>query len=210
MPHIGVDEAGKGDYFGYLVVAAVYVDDEAEKKLRALRVKDSKLLLDSPATKLAAEIRKTCLYDIVKISPEKYNLLYKKFKNLNKMLAWGHAKAIENLLPKTKAEYVITDKFGDEKFLKDALMEKGKAIRVDQVVKAESDIAVAAASVLARAEFLRTLRVLSREVGHVLPKGSTHVQDAGKFILKNYGEEGLSKLAKMHFRITKKLLSEKA
>ena len=207
MSHIGVDESGKGDYFGYLVVAAVYVDDTMEKKLKELKVKDSKLLIDSTALKLAKEIKKICKYDIVKISPEKYNPLYKKFNNLNTILAWAFARSIENLLSTPlKPEFIITDKFGDEKFLEDALMEKGRKVKILQMIKAESDIAVAAASVLARAEFLQTLRALSREIGYVLPKGATHVEEAAKHIIQNYGIEGLSAIAKMHFRTTKKIL----
>lgn len=205
MSHIGVDESGKGDYFGYLVVAAVYVDDTTERKLKDLKVKDSKLLLDSTALKLAAAIKKICKHDIVKISPEKYNSLYKKFNNLNKILAWAHSRAIENMLSKVSPDFVIADKFADEKVLNAVLMEKGQKVKIIQMIRAESDIAVAAASVLARAEFLKTLRGLSREIGHVLPKGAAHVEEAAKYIIENYGEEGLSKIAKMHFRITKRL-----
>ncbi len=206
MSHIGVDESGKGDYFGYLVVAAVYVDDQTERKLKDLKVKDSKLLSDPAALKLAAAIKKLCKHDIVKISPEKYNSLYKKFDNLNKILAWAHSRAIENMLSKVSPDFVVADKFADEKVLNAVLMEKGRKAKIIQTVRAESDIAVAAASVLARAEFLKTLRGLSREIGHVLPKGATHVEGAAKYIIENYGEEGLSKIAKMHFRITKRIL----
>lgn len=206
MSHIGVDESGKGDYFGYLVVAAVFVDGAAEKKLQELKVRDSKKLVDSTAAKMAARIRKICRHNIVKISPERYNALYRKFRNLNKILAWAHARAVENLLEHVSADFVLIDKFADERFLKKALMERGKKAKIVQTVRAESDIAVAAASVLARAEFLRTLRMLSREIGYVLPKGSAHVEEAAKHVKENYGDEGLSKLAKVHFRTTKRIL----
>ena len=99
---MGVDESGKGDYFGYLVIAGVLVDDEAAKKLKVLGVKDSKSLSDASVHKIAAGIKKICRHDIVRISPEKYNMLYKNFKSLNRLLAWGHAQAIENLLQKIK------------------------------------------------------------------------------------------------------------
>ncbi len=208
--HIGVDESGKGDYFGYLVIAGVLVDDETEKKLRALGVKDSKKLLDFSALKLATQIKKICKYDVVKISPEKYNQLYKKFgpKGLNKLLAWGHARVIENLLGKNHCDYVITDKFGEERFLKDALMENGKKAKIIQMIRAESDIAVAAASILARAEFLKTLKKLSLEVDYKLPKGATHVEDAAKIMIERHGEEILTMIAKMHFKITKRILTK--
>lgn len=206
MGHIGVDESGKGDYFGYLVVAAVYVDGAAEEKLKALRVRDSKLVLDSTAQKMAAQIRKICRHDIVKISPEKYNLLYARFRSLNRLLAWGHARAIENMLGKVgNVEFVITDKFGDEDLVKNAVFEKTKKIKLIQKTRAESDIAVAAASVLARAEFLKTLRQLSLLVGYKLPKGSTHVEEAAKEMIQRHGADILGKVAKTHFKITKRL-----
>ena len=212
MKRIGVDEAGKGDYFGYLVVAAVYVGDE-ESRLKALGVKDSKKLLDSKVAELAREIKKICKdkYEIVKISPEKYNQLYKKFgpKGLNKLLAWGHARAIENLLSKVQCDLVITDKFAEERFVNEALMEKGRKAQIDQRINGESDIAVAAASILARDEFLKTLRSLGREIGVVLPKGATHVEEAAKQLVKKHGETILDYVAKKHFKTTKRVLKGK-
>ncbi|MBI2971751.1 MAG: ribonuclease HIII [Candidatus Aenigmarchaeota archaeon] len=210
MPHIGVDEAGKGDYFGYLVVAAVYVDDQTESRLKALGVKDSKMLSDAAVKGLAAKIRKLCMHDIVRISPEKYNMLYAKFKSLNRLLAWGHSRAIENVLDHVECDVVITDKFGDEKLVKDALFEKGKKVQLLQRIHAEQDTAVAAASILARQEFLATLRMLGREVGMVLPKGATHVEDAARQMVQTHGTESLGFVAKLHFKITKRILAQAA
>lgn len=208
MKWIGIDEAGKGDYFGYLVVAGVILDDEKKKKLEEMGVKDSKRLSDSAVTRLATSIRHVCKYDIVRISPEKYNTLYKKFKSLNKLLAWGHARVIENLLEKNEIDFIITDKFGDEKFLKNALFERGKKMKIHQRIRAESDMAVAAASVLARSEFLKTLKSLSMDVGYSLPKGATHVEEAGKEIVKKYDEKILDFVAKRHFKTTKRILGK--
>ena len=206
MKHIGVDEAGKGDYFGYLVIAGVVLDDTNEKKLKLLGVKDSKLLSDIAVKKIASEIKKACEYDIVKISPERYNQLYTKFKSLNKLLAWGHARVIKNLIEKTSCDRAISDKFGDESLIKDQL--KGVKIDLVQKINAESDTAVAAASILARDEFLTTLRKLGREVGIVLPKGSTHVKETAKALLNKYDENILSIVAKTHFKITKQVLKK--
>ena len=206
MKWIGVDEAGKGDYFGYLVVAGVVVDDAAAEKLRELRVRDSKSVSDLSVMKLSVQIKKICKHDILRISPEKYNQLYKKFKSLNKLLAWGHARVIENLLAKNKVDFVITDKFGEEKLLESALFEKGRKAVIHQRIRAESDMAVAAASILARAEFLRTLKHLSLEVGYKLPKGATHVEPAAKELVKKYDESVLDFTAKKHFKTTKRVL----
>jgi len=205
---IGVDESGKGDYFGYLVVAGVLLDEEKKKKLEEMGVKDSKKLSDSAVTRLATQIRRICKHDIVKISPEKYNMLYKKFKSLNTLLAWCHARVIENLLEKNEIDFIITDKFGDERFLKNALFERGKKAKIQQKIRAESDMAVAAASVLARAEFLKTLKKLSMEVGYSLPKGATHVEEAAKELVSKHKEEVLDFVAKRHFKTTKRVLQK--
>lgn len=129
---IGVDESGKGDYFGYLTIAAVYVDEKTENILNSHGVKDSKRLSDLQIKKLSSIIKKACEYNIVKISPEKYNKLYEKFGSLNKLLAWGHARSIENLLDKVNCDLVITDKFAEERVLKEYLMDKGKKVKILQ------------------------------------------------------------------------------
>jgi len=215
--HIGADESGKGDYFGYLVIAGVVVDDESEKKLREIGVKDSKMLSDSVVTKLSAAVKRTCgesKFNVVRISPEKYNTLQKKFKNLNALLAWGHAQVIENLLQKNNVDYIIVDKFADEKYMNDALAEKEKRGKIKQKVKliqnirGESDMAVAAASIIARTEFLRTLKQLSMEVGYSLPKGATHVEEAARELVKKYDESVLNFTAKKHFKTTKRVLGK--
>ncbi len=205
MPHIGVDESGKGDYFGYLVVGAVYVDEKNQIILKKIGVKDSKMIADNKIIELDKKIREMCKYEIVKISPEKYNIIYKKFKSLNKLLAWAHARAIENMLRKVKCDTAITDKFGEERFLKETLFEKSKKINIIQRTKAESDVAVAAASIIARAEFLKTLRQLGRLVGFVLPKGSAHVEPTAKQLIDKHGRDILDKVAKTHFKITKRI-----
>lgn len=199
---IGVDEAGKGDYFGYLVTAAVFVTSETEEKLKSLGVRDSKTISDPRIKELARTIMKICPYEIVKISPEKYNMLYKKFSSLNKMLAWSHQKAIQLLARKTMAKKAISDKFSDEKI-------EVEGVDIEQRINGESDIAVAAASILARDEFLKTLRQLGYTIGMVLPKGATHVEESAKKILEEHGEEGLKFVAKIHFKTTKKVLGKK-
>ena len=128
--YIGTDESGKGDYFGPLVVASVFVDREMKKKLLMLGVKDSKQLSDTAITGIAKRIRamNDCIFNLVIINPEKYNELYLKIGNLNRLLGWGHAKVLENILEKHKADEAISDKFGDEKLIVSALQKKGQKI----------------------------------------------------------------------------------
>ncbi len=204
--HIGLDESGKGDYFGPLVIAGVYVSSALEGSLRDAGVRDSKSLSDTRAGALSRHIRQTCPHDIVTIGPERYNGMYASFNNLNKLLAWGHARAIENLLERVSCERVIVDQFGAARFLNTALMEKGRRVQVVQKPQAEVEIAVAAASIVARAEFLHRLQDLSREYGLSLPKGASVVIAAGKAFVRQHGPDALGRVAKLHFRTTEKIL----
>jgi len=210
VPAIGVDESGKGDYFGPLVIAGVYSGEEVEEKLKRLNIRDSKLISDNRVLVLAAEIKKHAKYSVVVIGPKKYNELYEKFKNLNKLLAWGHARVIENLLEVVPAKKVIADKFGHDKFIRAALMEKGKQIEVVFETKAERHFCVAAASILARAEFLTQLKELSASIGFDLPKGASKEAEAGVLKLRDLkGFDIFKEVAKLHFKTTQKLLIQK-
>ena len=203
---IGIDESGKGDYFGPLVIAGVYVSAEQESQLQEVGVRDSKILTDKRATTLSEYIRRTCPYTVVAIGPERYNSMYASFKNLNRLLAWGHARAIENLLEKVSCERVVADQFGDERFLNSALMEKGQSVELIQKPRAEEETAVAAASIVARAEFLRRLQDLGEKYSLSLPKGASAVIGIGKKFARTHGPEALGQVAKLHFRTTQQVL----
>ena len=215
LPIIGTDESGKGDYFGPLVSAGVHVDEQSATDLIACGVKDSKKLSDNKNLELAHEIAKVCKgrFAIIEISPEKYNDLYEQFKkekkNLNTLLAWGHAKAIEEILSKVDCEVAIADQFADERFILGKLQEKGKKLRLIQMHKAEQNLAVAAASILARARFLKKLSKLSNEYKIDLPKGAsqTVIKSAKKFV-DMHGKESLRKVAKLHFKTTNEVFRE--
>lgn len=203
---IGVDESGKGDFFGPLVIAACYVGPEHLAELEG--VKDSKKLTDLQAMKFADVIKATCPHAIVAIGPAKYNELYAKFKNLNHLLAWGHARAIENVLEIQPATLAISDQFEKSGALvKRSLMDKGRNLELRSMVRAEADMAVAAASILARAEFLRRLKRLGEEFGVTLPKGATNVIGTGKQLVRVHGPAALSQVAKMHFKTSQQVLS---
>src|SRR2546427_2585153 len=206
---IGIDESGKGDYFGPLVIAGVYVAREQEEPLRVAGVQDSKALSDKRAATLAEQIRVLCRFTLVVIGPERYNSLQASVKNLNRLLAWGHARAIENLLEQVPCDRVVADQFGDERFLKNALMAKGRTVTLIQKPRAEEEVAVAAASIIARAEFLRRLQELSTRSGVSLPKGASDaVITAGKEFVRRHGAEALGQVAKLHFRTTASVLGQ--
>jgi ribonuclease HIII len=200
-PHIGIDESGKGDFFGPLCIAGVYVKQEEFAILLALGVKDSKSLTDSTIAKLAKEIKKQCLHHIVRINPPKYNQIYADFKNLNRLLAWGHATAIEQLVVQSGCTQVIIDQFADESVVEQALKRKKLLVNLTQRHRAEEDIAVAAASILARHAFVEGLERLSKEIGINLPKGSSReTQLAGQEVLRKWGKAKLKEICKQHFK----------
>jgi ribonuclease HIII len=205
---IGLDESGKGDYFGPLVIAAVFVDEQTEDRLITLGVRDSKLLSDNRMLAMAEQIKALCPHFVVPIEPDRYNDLYAKVKNLNRLLAWGHAWTLESLLEKVSCDLAIVDKFGDESYLRNVLKERGQQITVIQQTHAEDDIAVAAASVLARARFVQDMEQLSRKVGKILPKGASDpsIVVIGRDLVAEHGKDILNKIAKQHFKTTEAIL----
>ena len=212
LPHIGTDESGKGDYFGPMVVAGVLIDSTTEVALKALGVKDSKTLTDKRCKELAVKIRNLLpgKFQEIEIPPERYNQLYEEFKaegkNLNHLLAWGHARAIETLLEKGTCSHAIADQFGDENYIRSKLMEKGKKLQLIQLPKGERYVAVAAASILARDKFLLRLDAYRGAYGLELPKGaSDSVVSAARLFVRVHGSELLGKIAKLHHKTTQKV-----
>jgi ribonuclease HIII len=204
-PHFGVDESGKGDFFGPLVIAGVYVDRGIARKLMDAHVQDSKRISsDARIRSLADVIRKNTqgLIEVVLIGPAKYNELYEKFGNLNKLLAWGHARVIENLLAKKPdCPRSLSDQFADARVIEESLLRHGRKIDIQQRPRAESDIAVAAASILAREAFINWLDREGKKLGIRLERGvSAGVKAAAEKLVEANGPEILYRVAKIHFR----------
>ena len=214
-PRIGVDESGKGDFFGPLCVAGVYVNAEVCQALKKAGVRDSKEIgSDRRIRELAELIRSTrgCVHTVVPIGNEAYNRLFFKLRSANAILAWGHARVIENLMllryqMNPLPVRAISDQFAaDKATVAKALMSLGREIELIQRHKAESDLAVAAASILARNEFITRLQRMGEQYAMTFPKGvSNAVEEAGKAFLARHGVENLPKVAKMHFRTTYKI-----
>ncbi|MEA4863702.1 MAG: ribonuclease HIII [Victivallaceae bacterium] len=203
--HGGIDESGKGDFFGPLVIAGACVDAETAPQLAALGVRDSKLIKSTAQIYAIGPRIRAVLdgrYSVVAVGNEAYNRLYAKIGNLNRLLAWGHARVIENLLGAVPdCPRMLSDKFGDENLIRRALMEKGRTIVLDQKVRAESDVAVAAASILARERFLHAMDQLSSEMGITLPRGASDaVNRCGEELVARFGLDILQKCAKLHFK----------
>lgn len=209
-PRIGVDESGKGDFFGPLCIAGVYMNESMVQPWKDAGIRDSKnVTSDKKISDLAEVIRKTpgCVVNTVTIGNQRYNGMHAGMGSVNKILAWGHAQVIENLLgqkhrmnpPPIRA---MSDQFAASKsVLEKALKTAGRQIEFVQQHRAEEDLAVAAASILARDEFVKGLVKLEKQFNVKLPKGASAAVDAAaKTIFEQYGVDGLARVAKMHFR----------
>jgi ribonuclease HIII len=211
-PHMGIDESGKGDFFGPLVACAVYVDPDLAHAMQEIGVKDCKQLTDKAVFFIGNKTRQLLgprRFTLVAIGPEKYNQLYAKIRNVNSLLAWAHARCIENLLETVpECPRAVADQFGAKQVIERALMKKGRSIKLEQRHKAESDIAVAAASVLAREAFLRALGRLGETYGIQAHKGaSEQVKTSAVELIKKTGPEVLLKTCKCHFRTADQVLA---
>ena len=211
-PHMGIDESGKGDFFGPLVACAVYVDPDLAHAMQELGVKDCKQLTDKAVFFIGNKTRQLLgpkRFAMVAIGPEAYNRLYTKMRNVNTLLAWAHARCIENLLETVPdCPRAVADQFGAKQVIERALMKKGRSIKLEQRHKAESDIAVAAASVLAREAFLRGLGRLGETYGIQAHKGaSEQVKASAIELVKKSGPDVLLKTCKCHFRTADQVLA---
>jgi len=204
-PHFGVDESGKGDFFGPLVIAGVYTDKEIARQFLQAGIQDSKRIgSDQRIRDFAKLIKNTpgVSHSVVAIGPERYNALYTKFGNLNRLLAWGHARVIENLLEiRPDCPRALSDQFANPRLIQRALLEKGQGIELEQRTKAESDLAVAAASILARERFIDWLKDAKKTYGRELPRGASGaVKQIASDLIGLHGAEVLSRIAKTHFK----------
>lgn len=203
---VGTDETGKGDYFGPLVVGGAVVKRDQLELLATLGVGDSKSIANSRIGDLARQVEAACVTRVMVLKPAKYNALHASFGNINKLMAWCHGKIIEELLEATSADFVLVDRFAKDETMKRALGERGKAARFAQRPKAESDPAVAAASIVARAAYLRTLNAIGRPYGMKLPGGAgAPVLTAGRQFIEQHGRAQLGEVAKLHFSTTQQI-----
>ncbi len=204
-PHFGIDESGKGDFFGPLVIAGVYVDKGIARALIDAGVQDSKRITSDGKIRALAQVIKTlpgAVHSVVSIGPERYNLLQQKMRNVNNLLGWGHARIIENLLElRPDCPRALSDQFANPRIIERSLLERGRGIQLEQRTKAESDPAVAAASILARERFIDWLEASGKRVGCVLPRGaSAQVKAAARSLVEGHGAAILRQLAKTHFK----------
>jgi ribonuclease HIII len=217
-PHIGTDEAGKGDFFGPLVTAGVYVDERTAKLLRTLGIRDSKVVGDRELRVLATNIRNVVDENkraVIVLAPKRYNELYSQMrsegKNLNTLLAWTHTRVIEDLIQHgLQPKFILSDQFGDKRYIEKRLLVDTRlsGVPVIQMHRAEADVAVAAASILARDAFLRWIDQTGKALGLTVPKGaSPKVIETAKLLVSRMGADGLKDYAKVSFKTMQKVLA---
>jgi ribonuclease HIII len=205
---VGIDETGKGDYFGPLVTVAAAVERDMVPLLAELGVGDSKRISDKKIRKMVGDLKACCRFSKVVIGPERYNQIYAQVGNLNRLLAWAHARALEDVLEKAPdCTYGLSDQFAkNTRLIESRLQERGRKIVFEQRTKAEEDPAVAVASMLARDEFLWQMADLEKMAGRSLPKGAgPPVLAAAREIAHGSDPSLLERVAKLHFRTTQQI-----
>ena len=212
IPHLGVDEVGKGDYFGPLVVVACFVNSDFTEKYIHLGITDSKKFSDSKIREMYGQLKDYKYYYPYIIYPQGYNRLYKEVKNASILLARAHSKVIEQGLKDLKeaniyCKKVVIDQFSSRKDrITKELGPLARKISFEQYHKGESDMAVACASIIARGIFLEEMDKMNKEYYFSFPKGASNVIASAKEFISKHGSKELEKVAKTSFKTTKKVI----
>lgn len=208
--HAGMDESGKGDLFGPVVTACVIADKPQIDVWVKEGIRDSKTITDSRIIKLDKIIRGTkgVAVETCFCGMRKYNeLMSKPRANLNLLLAWQHARSLTAALARKRAPWGMLDQFSKQDLVGRYFKDKSFDLRMQ--TKAEADPVVAAASVVARAEYVRYMADLSKKFGDTLIKGaSAKAKAQAREILDKFGPEELGAFAKLHFRTSYEVVKD--
>lgn len=204
--HAGLDESGKGDLFGPLVSACVIADGAMVEAWQKAGIQDSKKITSDAAILRLDKVicdTKGVVVKRMSLRMAKYNELYGKFRNnLNLLLAWQHARCLEAALAERSVPWGLLDQFSKQPLVQ-RTFDKKKYPDFDLQMRprAEEDPVVAAASICARAEYVRAMKKLSDQAGVTLKKGaSAQVRTQAKELVAKFGAAGLGDYAKLHFR----------
>jgi ribonuclease HIII len=208
-PRLGIDEAGKGDYFGPLVVAGVRITNaQTARKLLEIGTRDSKEIRASGISRISGEIMEAVGRNnvhVISLPPPEYEASRAAAGNVNRLLGELDATIMGKLVD--EVEVVVVDEFAGST-RSHLLPFVPEEVRLEVRPRAEDDAAVAAASIVARARQLQEIERLSERVGFGLPLGATHVVEAGRRVVGELGEEGLAEVAKIHFATTRRVLEK--
>ena len=203
---VAISVAGKDDYFGPLVVSAIYIDAWIEAQLVMLGVLN--ILSDEQVIVVAERIRDIAPCVVVTIGNKNYNEAFAKLRDADKLLAWSYTRVIEQIVEKTPCHSIVASNFGDESIIQSALTKKNQRVTLRQSPK-PNEMGVVAATILARAEYLRRLTLLSTQVGITLPEGAsnTSINTVEREIVAKDGQAVLSEVAKLHVKAPEKILN---
>ncbi len=213
QPHAGLDESGKGDVFGPLVTACCYVREETAEQLLRAGIMDCKRI---QSQQRLFELEDACrsilgreAISIVRLRNPSYNRFYARVRNVNVLLAWAHGKALENLRERIpECRDALLDKFTVNESMVARYFPPTQQCRLRQRVRAEEDIAVAAASICARAEFIRVLTEMEEHYSMAFPKGAgPAVATALADFVQRFGTAELEQVCKLHFRTVQRILN---
>lgn len=211
MSVLGSDETGTGDYFGPVTVAAVYVPATKIELIHELGVKDSKMLTDDYMRRIAPDLRAACVHSVLVLRNEKYNKIQAKGYSQGKIKAMMHNQALGHVLTKMvpeKPDHILIDQFAERGVYYNYLKNEREVVRENVLFSTKAEqlhVAVATASILARASFLKEMDRLSEEAGMELLKGASGKVDLmAARIWKQQGEEKLRTMTKWHFANTEK------
>lgn len=209
-PHFGVDESGKGDFFGPLVIAGVYTDANSTRRLLDEGIMDSKRVSSAKRIREMSDVIRREVgqaYKVIRWAPANYNERYEREGNVNKILARGHARVIQDLKRRfASCGRVLCDKFTRSNLIAKELGVLGVNLKLEERTKAESDLAVAAASILARESFLDWMEKVSERSGIPVPlgAGAESTDAAGEFV-RRFGRERLTDFVKIHFKNSERI-----
>lgn len=207
---IGSDEVGTGDFFGPIIVVAAYLPEQHIDAVKKLGVGDSKKISDDTIISIAKELKHFIVHKSVILNNHYYNKMYAQYKNLNKIKAVLHNRALVELTNIRKADQIIVDQFCDPKHYFNYLTDQKDVFEdIHFETKAESKyLAVAAASILARFYFLEEWIKLENQVGELLPKGaSSLVDETAARLIQKHGIDYLNQCAKMNFKNLNKAIN---
>lgn len=207
---LGSDEAGKGDTFGSLVVAAVAVPSGLVEELQRTKVADSKTIDDTRIRALAGWIRDHADFEERSLMPEQYNRAWVDAgRNVNRLLTRLHFECLQELQKRTSFQNIVVDRFAPSCPVGTCLHSWNPGLDVVEVPRAEQHLAVAAASVLARDRFLQDLEELSSQWAQDLPRGSGGpVPPALREFHSHHGGEDFHKVTKLHFKNVQAFLAK--
>ncbi len=212
--YIGIDESGKGDTFGGMVICGVLVRGDAEKILGKFDIRDSKRMSDKEIEKNLSLLlpylkRKSIEFKCVNLNPWEYNKLIKKYGDVNLLLISSYRKVATDLVKNVRGKgVIIADQFTNPERIRKAFEDVIKGADIIVETNAERYKVVALASMLARYKFIRQIEKISEETGRKMSLGSS-ASEIGD-IIRSLSSEGfdISKVAKMHFKNVRSIIEK--